>query len=471
MSTDSARETDQRGAAREAATDPRDALADPRDPVPDPCGPVPDARDAQAGAPVPVSPTPAWSRARRSLKLPAFWLLVALIAVGAWQIGGLLLREAAGYPMAACLAVVLFTIYAIPFATVVRSLDYFEREPPLLLLAALGWGALVATATAVRGDSALHDLLAKLVSPGFAASWGPAVAGPTIEEPAKTLGVVVIVLIARAQVNSVLDGFVYGAFVGLGFQVIEDIVYALNAVALAGHGDRVGPVIGTFLLRGFLGGLWSHTLFSALAGSGIAYAALHHRAPVWKRAGVAAGALAGAWLFHFGWNSPLLADGFGYGGFGVLAALLIKGVPALLLVTLLIREVRHREAGYYLDKLGGDARVATARELAALGSGRSRAAARRYARACCGRPGMRAVRRLQRAQAQLALEVSRGGSRVARYRAAALAERGVLEARGHPDAYAPEATAGAAWSWLLGCVCAAAFAVLLALGIRALGGG
>src|SRR6202000_960317 len=158
------------------------------------------------------------------------------------------------------------------------------------------------------------------------------------------------VLIARAQVNSVLDGFVYGAFVGLGFQVIEDIVYALNAVALAGHGDRPGPVIGIFLLRGFLGGLWSHTLFSALAGSGIAYAALHHGSPLWKRAGVAGAALAGAWLFHLCWHSPLLAAGLGYGGPGVLPALLIKGIPALLLVTLLIREVRHREAGYYLDK-------------------------------------------------------------------------------------------------------------------------
>ena len=47
---------------------------------------------------------------------------------------------------------------------------------------------------------------------------------------------ILIVLIARAQVNSVLDGMVYGALVGLGFQVVEDIVYAVNAVAVAGTG-------------------------------------------------------------------------------------------------------------------------------------------------------------------------------------------------------------------------------------------
>ncbi|GIH13370.1 PrsW family intramembrane metalloprotease [Rugosimonospora africana] len=417
-----------------------------------------------------VIPTPAWARARRSLRLPAFWLLIALLLVGGWQIGALLRQVAAGYPAATGLAIGLFGLYAVLFVVFVRSLDYFEREPPLLLLTALGWGALTATATAVRGDAAVHDLLAKLVSPAFAASWGPAVAGPTVEELAKTLGVVVIVLIARAQVNSVVDGFVYGAFVGLGFQVVEDVVYALNAVALAGDGDSLRPVVGTFLLRGFLGGLWSHTLFSALAGSGIAYAALHHDRSAWRRWGAALGALAGAWLFHFGWNSPLLADGFGYGGPGVLAALLIKGIPALLLVTLLIRQASRREAGYYLDKLVGDERIATVRELAALGSGRTRTAARRYAQTRCGRPGRRAVRRLQRAQALLALELSRGGRRAGRYRAVALAQRELLEARGHPDAYAPDSSSTADWSWLVGCLCAAALAVALALAIRALGG-
>jgi RsiW-degrading membrane proteinase PrsW (M82 family) len=441
------------------------------------------ARGAQAAVPEPpaesspavpgaglVIPTPAWAQARRSLRLPAFWLLIVLLAAGGWQIGGLLRQEAAGYPLATGLATVLFVLYAVPFVAVVRSLDYFEREPPLLLVAALGWGALTATAAAVRGDSAVHDLLAKLVSPSFAASWGPAVAGPTVEELAKILGVVVTVLVARAQINSVIDGVVYGACVGLGFQVVEDIGYALNAVALAGHGDSVKPVIGTFLLRGFLGGLWSHTLFSALAGSGIAYAALHHDHPWWKRWGAAIGALAGAWLFHFCWNSPLLADGFGYGGAGVLAALLIKGIPALLLVTLLVRRASRREAGYYLDHLAGDERVVTVRELAALGSGRTRAAARRYARGRGGRAACRAVRRLQRAQALLALELSRGGRRAGRYRAAALAQRQVLESLGHPDGYAPDGASAADWSWLVGCVCAAVLAVGLALAIRALGG-
>jgi RsiW-degrading membrane proteinase PrsW (M82 family) len=415
-----------------------------------------------------VRPTPTSVRAHHSLQLPAFWLLALLLVAGGWQTVAMVRTGVAAYPLATAVAVVLFGLYAVPFVLVVRSLDYFEREPPHLLLAAFGWGGLVATAVAVRANTAAHDLLAKLASPRFAASWGPALTGPSIEELVKVLGVVLIVLIARAQINSVVDGFVYGAFVGLGFQVVEDVMYAVNAVALAGRGDHAGPVVAVFLLRGFLGGLWSHTLFSALAGAGVAYVVLHHTA---RGALTCAAALAGAWTFHALWNSPLLADGFGYGVPGVLAALLLKGTPALLVILLLVRSAGRREAGYYLRHLAGDPRVATDRELAALATGGTRLAARRFAYARGGRRLSRYVRKLQRAQARLALDLSRGLPHAAEHRAEALAMRQWLEALGHPEAYAPGNAATAAWLWVGGSVCAAAGAVLLATAIRALGGG
>jgi hypothetical protein len=226
-------------------------------------------------------------------------------------------------------------------------------------------------------------------------------------------------------------------------------------------------VIGSFLLRGFLGGLWSHTLFSALAGAGVAYVV--HSRNRWRYL-VALGALAGAWLFHFLWNSPWLTDGFGYGALGVVAALLIKGIPALLLVLTLVRQAGRQEAAYYLQLLHGDEDVATARELSALGAGRTRAAARRHALQRRGRAGQRCVRRLQRAQAQVALEMSRGGPKVDEYRAEALDARRDLRALGHPEAYAPNGAPSAIWLWLFGSAAAGVLAILLALAIRALGG-
>jgi RsiW-degrading membrane proteinase PrsW (M82 family) len=239
------------------------------------------------------------------VRRPAFWLLVGLLLVGAWRLADALRTGATAYPLATTVAVLLFAAYAIPFVLVVRSLHDAGREPPHLLLAAFGWGGLVATSVAVPANAAAHDLVAKLVSPALASGWGPALTSPTLEEPVKVLGVVVIVLVAGARVRRVLDGLGYGALVGLGFQVVEDVMYAVNAVAQSGHGDRVGPVVGVFLLRGFLGGLWSHTLFSALAGAGVGYLVLHRDR---RGLAVAAAALGGAWAVHALWNSLWLVD-------------------------------------------------------------------------------------------------------------------------------------------------------------------
>jgi len=167
------------------------------------------------------------------LRLPAFWVVLALVVAGGVRMALIAGRFAGTYPLATLTAVALFALLAVPFWFIVSELDFLEREPPALLALAFAWGGLVATTVSIPGSAALADLVAKLGSPHLAADWGAALAGPTVEEIAKTLGVVAIVLVARAQVNSVLDGVVYGAMVGLGFQIIEDIVYALGGVLFA----------------------------------------------------------------------------------------------------------------------------------------------------------------------------------------------------------------------------------------------
>jgi RsiW-degrading membrane proteinase PrsW (M82 family) len=362
---------------------------------------------------------------------PALWVMLLLIAAGAWRVGLMLQRSFEAYPKASTAAVILFALYAIPFILLLRMIDYLECEPLLLQVGAVAWGGLVATSAAIAGSAALQNVLAKLGSPQLAAAWGPAVAGATVEEILKVAGVVLLAMVARAQINSVVDGFVYGALVGLGFQVVENIAFAVNAVALESGQDRVSPVLATFLLRGFLGGLWSHTLFTALAGAGFAYALVRNDRPLWVRWGVAIVLFETAWGFHFLWNSPLLADGFGYGVLGIVAAMLLKGVPALIVGAILIIAAERREADYYGALLAGlaDTRMATRDEIAALVSPRRRVAERRRARERLGRAGARAVRRLQRSQARLAVALSRDpGAEVQRRRREVLSRRNVLVA-------------------------------------------
>ncbi|MGH3656005.1 MAG: PrsW family intramembrane metalloprotease [Micromonosporaceae bacterium] len=344
--------------------------------------------------------------------LPAFWLAAGLIAVGGWQIGGLIHRAISAYPLPALVALGLFALYAVPFIAAVRTLDFLEEEPPVLLGVGFVWGGVVATSQAISANTAVRNILANLVSPTFADTWSPAISAPVVEEILKASGVLVIVLLAGVQINSTLDGFVYGALVGLGFQVVEDFVYAVHAVSeadRAGSADGVTPVITTFLTRGLLGGLWSHTMFTALAGAGIGYAMTHSERRWGRRIAVAALAFVGAWAFHFVWNTPLLLDGFGFGVGGVLAVVVLKGLPGLLVVLLLMRAALQHEAAYYADLLYRvrDLSLITPDEVLVLVKGRNRLAARRYARSRYGRRAAAAVSRLQRCQARYAVELSR----------------------------------------------------------------
>ncbi|GAA2388166.1 membrane protein [Catellatospora methionotrophica] len=389
-----------------------------------------------------VRPTPRAARALKSLQLPAFWLLGLIMLAGIVRLLEILRTDLARFPVATTSAVLLFALYAVPFWLFIASMDFLEREPPLLMATAFAWGGAVATTAAIPGTQAAHDLIAKLISPAFAATWGSAIAGPTIEELLKALGVVMIVLVARKQLNSVLDGMVYGALIGLGYQVVEDIIFAVNAVALRGQGDGIGPVVATFFLRGFLAGLWSHTLFTALAGAGIAWFVVRTDKPMWWRLGGLGLGLGLAWLTHFVWNSPLFADGLGSGAAGVLLGMLGKGLPALAMVLALLWVARHREAHYYVAQLARlhDPQIATPGELQIMGHGHLRADARRYGKARCGRAGERAVRGLQTAQARFAVELSRvdhitpGDMLLVHCRDEVLAQRQRLVALGHPEA-------------------------------------
>ncbi|MBT8227028.1 MAG: PrsW family intramembrane metalloprotease [Dactylosporangium sp.] len=383
-----------------------------------------------------------WSR-RRIPRTPAEWIFALLIAGGGCLVLAQLWAALMAYPRATTAAIVLFAAYAVPFFVFISTVDYLEPEPKTLIAVAFFWGGCVALAVAITGNPALDSILAKTTSPAFAARWGPAIVGPTIEEPAKVLGILMIVMVARNQINSLVDGLAYGAVVGLGFQVVEDVFYAANAVATTAEGDQLGPVIETFIARGFVAGFWSHTVFTALAGVGLAQAVLMHRWSWPRRIAVALIGLAGAWLCHFTWNSPMLTDGL-----GVLAEILIKGVPPLLLVLAMVKTAVYREAEHYIECLQrlDDPQIATPMELVALRSHADRVMARRDAMSQIpwwtvgkGPVGtirlygtawnLRAtIRQLQRAQARLAVALSRSNHDT-NCSAVALAHQEVLASR------------------------------------------
>ena len=266
------------------------------------------------------------------------------------------------------------------------------------------WGGAVASSNALRANMALESILVKVMALSFVRDWAAAVEGPTNEELLKTLGIVAIVLLARPYLNSILDGVIYSALVGLGFQEVENVIYSLNAVGQAGT-DALAPVWQTFVLRGLVAGLWSHTVYSAIAGAGVAYAVLRTNRSWSRRLAVAVAALLVAWTGHFLWNSPLL------GQLPVLPVMLAKGALILGVFLVLLRLARRGEFESLSSRLAApaDSAVATPGEVAALRLHRTRRLARWNAWTTGGGTAARAAKRLQRVQADLAVALRDGG--------------------------------------------------------------
>ncbi|WLQ40881.1 PrsW family intramembrane metalloprotease [Streptomyces laculatispora] len=350
----------------------------------------------------------------------AFWLFVFFLVNGVFS---MVSNFYVGYrvvPTAVVLATLVWALYALPFLLFFRSLDLFEQHPPLGFAMAFAWGGFAACYLAIPVNSAVESLSAKLFGPEFTKDWGPALAGPINEEILKLLGIVVLVMIARTQFRTILSVVVLGAMIGLGFQIVEDLLYSVNTAIQFPYTDQVVPVGLMFLVRGVFSGIWSHALYTSVAAFGIGYFITRRHKPLVQRTAVAVGAFALAWFLHFFWNSPWLQNIGGGGVGGVLVLSLLKGIPVLAVGYLLWRFAGHEEgsqlrtvADYYIDD-----DLMTAEERDSLTSLRERRHLRKHMRQAHGRKAARTLHRLQRAQLHMIRVCEENGAGVPAARAA-----------------------------------------------------
>ena len=364
-----------------------------------------------------VSSTPRWGRQVSIIqpRQPAFWLYCAMLAIG----GYLFIQEESlmsGLMPAFALSWALVLVYAVPVAMAIYWLDLFEREPKLMLGAAVVWGGVIATSLAAYANEAWLSVLGKLGSPDFVAAWGTAVVGPGVEETLKLMGVVVLFLIASAEFDGVLDGFVYGAMVGLGFTVVEDVSYFIRHVVDTASTtvDQAGPVIDTFLIRVVGGGLYGHVLFTGLTGTGFAYLVTRRSVSLPRRIAGAALCMVAGVTAHVVWNSPWMESVLGndpsvlrwieYGA--------IKGMPFLILLGILVVLATRSEESNFRHIVAGepDPAVITDDEVRSLRSLWTRRSARSAAGRLRGPAARRLTGRLQSAQIEYAIIRSRADS-------------------------------------------------------------
>ena len=107
--------------------------------------------------------------------------------------------------------------------------------------------------------------------PGLDAS--NAFSAGVFEELAKGVAVLLLYLVMRDEFHDVVDGIVYGAAVGLGFNFMESIAYMTNLYAIFAP-EGSGSIAAGFqwYARQVLGLFFGHATYTALIGAGIGVA-------------------------------------------------------------------------------------------------------------------------------------------------------------------------------------------------------
>ncbi len=336
---------------------------------------------------------------------PAFWFFAAIMLATTILSLFIQLGLSGLSPGGWALSWLLMLVYAIPMFLLVYFLDLYEREPLSLVFSALLWGAFASTLLSIVASTGWQDVAFSLLGEN-SLEWGAAVIAPPIEEILKGAGVLFIALIARDEMDDLLDGFVYGAIVGLGFTIVEDVLYFIGV-----FGGSIGGVLEGFFIRVVASGLYGHMLYSGLFGIGVAFFVTRRgRVSTAKRLVIAGGLILIGILGHALWNSPLLyffPDTLSSPGdyLQLVLATTLKGAPLLVFVIVMVKLARKREQRWLhtslKDEIGGPGIHEV--ELATLENPAARRRSRREMKARSGPVAAATLKRLQKAQIDLAM--------------------------------------------------------------------
>ena len=332
-----------------------------------------------------------------------FWMYLWLCGVGAvkgWQ----MFAPYSGYfGRSLLVAGVVAVISVLVWGWWFRHIDRFERQPVGLVVTGFVWGATAATFTiALPGNSALGSLYTKLSGQVWAQDWHAGLSAPLVEETAKGVGIVVLLALAPRLVRTVTDGLLLGAFIGLGFQTSEDILYSFAGATQGFGAHQTDGLVGSVAQRSF-SDIISHPLFTALFCAGVMYLIGSTAQP--RRIGRGVALIVAPIVIHGVWDSMLALAG----GSAALVILIMVVDTIFALTALWIAFVwaHPREAHFVRDVLGPEVEsgVLTDDEVTAAGGWRQQ---RQFVRAASNRTERRHRRLLVRAAVDLCADLAAG---------------------------------------------------------------
>ncbi|MCP4357449.1 MAG: PrsW family intramembrane metalloprotease [Chloroflexi bacterium] len=156
------------------------------------------------------------------------------------------------------------------YVLLIYVVDRYEKEPLWLLGATFLWGAVPSILVAYVFNTLLGLPVYALAGGGLAGETAVAtIVAPVVEETIKGVVLLGIFIFWRHEIDSPLDGIIYGAMVGFGFAMVENVYYFLNEYNVGGLEAWSLNVF----LRSIIFGL-NHALFTSMTGLGIAVARL-----------------------------------------------------------------------------------------------------------------------------------------------------------------------------------------------------
>ncbi len=267
-------------------------------------------------------------------------LVIALLAFGGLAIFscmvicvGLLLIASVPNPVALAFATVAAIIPAVTYSLLVLLLDRFESEPWYTLLGAFLWGAIVAVIFTVVFGLVASGVVFVTWGEEAANLFGLVVGAPVFEESTKGAALLVLLLAFRHELDNMLDGIIYGALVGLGFAMTENILYFGSFFI---EGGLAGLLVG-FFIRAGIGG-FSHAIFTACTGAGIGWARSQYGRGGWRFVAPFAG-LGLAMGLHAAWNGSAAIASYmeiSAGGVLILLGVLFFGLVVPPVVAVLV---------------------------------------------------------------------------------------------------------------------------------------
>lgn len=166
-------------------------------------------------------------------------------------------------------SIVAAALPALLYVGLIYWVDRYEKEPLWLLSATFLWGAVPSVLLALVFSGLLSLPFYAAAEESTADALSAVAVAPLVEETVKALVLIAIFVRRRQEIDSLLDGVIYGAMVGMGFAVVENVFYFLAAFEEGGAATWNAVVFSRAVVFGL-----NHAFYTSLTGLGIAAARL-----------------------------------------------------------------------------------------------------------------------------------------------------------------------------------------------------